>query len=660
MEFDATVDFFFRALTDMFTVKHLFFLFLGTILGLLVGILPGLGGIAGLSVVLPFVFDMEPTHALSMMIGLLAPTTTSDTFPSVLMGIPGTSGSQATVVDGFPMAKRGEGARALGAAFTASLFGGVFGAIILTFAVFAARPIILAMGFGEQLLLIILALSMIGMLTGTSALKGLATCAIGLLVGSIGAAPATGEFRMTFGSIYLSDGIRIVIVGLAMFALPEIVDLLRRSTQISETGTLGHGWMQGFKDAFKHKWIVLRCATIGVIVGALPGLGGSVVDWIAYGHIIQTTKDRENFGKGDIRGVLAPESANNAKEGGAMIPTLLFGIPGSGSYAILLGGFVLVGIEPGITMMTEHLNLTFMMIWSLALANVLGAGLCLLLANYVALLTTIKYAILAPFMVVLIYFAAFQATRDWYDLIALTVMGTLGVFLKRFGWSRPALLIGFFLAPRLEPKIYQSAQVYGWTFFERPIVIVLLILTVLSIFAAWKFSPNAGKTYEEESPHGMRNKKPQLYFGLFMIGFAVVALLDSLQYHPRGMVFPLVVSIISLLMLLPLIIQMARSKTAAAVLYDGELGEDTVYSDYHYLAWIVGMLGLVGLVGFPLGCALFIYVFITKKAGGSHLRNAIFGIAGVSFLSAMSYFLTLSYPPGVLQLLVEMPLWLGG
>ncbi|MDH3702308.1 MAG: tripartite tricarboxylate transporter permease, partial [Alphaproteobacteria bacterium] len=488
MEFDATVDFFFQALRDMFTWKHMFFLALGTIIGLLVGILPGLGGIAGLSVVLPFVFDMEPSHALSMMIGLLAPTTTSDTFPSVLMGIPGTSGSQATVVDGFPMAKRGEGARALGAAFTASLFGGVFGAIILTFAVFAARPIILAMGFGEQLLLIVLALSMIGMLTGTSALKGLATCAIGLLIGSIGAAPATGEFRLTFGSVYLSDGIRIVIVGLAMFALPEIVDLLRRSTKISETGTLGHGWMEGFKDAFRHKWIVLRCATIGCIVGALPGLGGSVVDWIAYGHIIQTTKDRENFGKGDIRGVLAPESANNAKEGGAMIPTLLFGIPGSGSYAILLGGFVLVGIEPGITMMTEHLNLTFMMIWSLALANVLGAGLCLLLANYVALLTTIRYAILAPFMIVLIFFAAFQATRDWYDLIALMVIGTLGVFLKRFGWSRPALLIGFFLAPRLEPKIYQAAQVYGWTFFERPIVIALLILTILSIWAAWKFS----------------------------------------------------------------------------------------------------------------------------------------------------------------------------
>jgi putative tricarboxylic transport membrane protein len=341
------VDVMLSAMGQLADPYHLLFLFTGVILGLVVGILPGLGGIAGLSVLLPFVFGMDASHALAMMIGLIAPTSTSDTFPSVLMGIPGTSASQATVVDGFPMAKRGEGARALGAAFTASMFGGLFGAVVLTGAIFAARPIILAMGFGEQLLLVILALSMIGMLTGTSALKGLSTCCFGLLLGSMGTAPATGEFRLVGESIYLSDGIPIVIVGLGMFALPEIIDLLRRSSRISETATLGHGWIEGFKDVFRHWWIVLRCSVIGCIVGALPGLGGSVVDWIAYGHVVQTTDHRERYGTGDVRGVLAPESANNAKEGGALIPTLLFGIPGSGSMAILLGGRNDVDSESG-------------------------------------------------------------------------------------------------------------------------------------------------------------------------------------------------------------------------------------------------------------------------------------------------------------------------
>jgi TctA family transporter len=612
---------------------------------------------------------MDQADALAMMIGLIAPTATSDTFPSVLMGIPGTSNSQATVVDGFPMAKKGEGARALGAAFSASMFGGLFGAVCLSGAIFAARPIILAMGFGEQLLLVILALSMIGMLTGSSALKGLATCCVGLLLGTLGTAPATGEFRLVPDSnlpiledlsIYLSDGVPIVIVGLGMFAMPEIIDLLRRSTRISETAELGHGWTEGFKDVWRNWWIVLRCSVIGCIVGALPGLGGSVVDWIAYGHVIQTSRNRETFGTGDVRGVLAPESANNAKEGGALIPTLLFGIPGSGSMAILLGGFILIGVEPGVTMLTQHLDLTFVMIWSLALGNILATALCLLLANYVALLTTIRYAYLAPFMLVLIFFAAFQATREWNDLLALFAMGTVGIFMKRFGWSRPALLIGYFLAPRLEPTIYQAYQVYGLTFFERPIVITLIILTAGSIFMAWRFSPNRGKTYPEDGPHGAQDKKPQIIFGLAALGFAVYAFVDSFSYTWYGGIFMQIVAIAAILLMLPLLFQTVRTQTAAGFLYDGERDIDADYSDYHFLGWILGMFALVGLVGFPFGCALFIYLFIEKKVEHSPLKHALMGIAGVTFLGIMSYFLTLRYPQGLLQQVIDMPWYLGG
>jgi putative tricarboxylic transport membrane protein len=653
-------DIFASAFFQLVEPSHLFFLFFGVILGMVVGILPGLGGIAGLSVLLPFVFGMDPSDALAMMIGLIAPTSTSDTFPSVLMGIPGTSASQATVVDGFPLAKKGEGARALGAAFTASMFGGLFGSLVLTGAIFAARPIILAMGFGEQLLLVILALSMIGMLTGTSALKGLVTCCFGLLLGTMGTAPATGEFRLGFDSIYLSDGIPIVIVGLGMFAMPEIIDLLRRSTRIAESAKLGHGWTEGFKDVFRHWWIVLRCSVLGCIVGALPGLGGSVVDWIAYGHVIQTSKNRETFGTGDIRGVLAPESANNAKEGGALIPTLLFGIPGSGSMAILLGGFILIGIEPGVSMLTQHLDLTFTMIWSLALGNVLATMLCLGLANYVSLLTTIRYAYLAPFMFVLIFFAAFQATRDWYDLIALFVMGTLGIFMKRFGWSRPALLIGYFLAPRMEPTIYQAYQVYGLTFFKHTIVIVLLILTVISIFAAWRFSPNRGKTYEEAGPHGSAGKGPQMVFGCAIFAFIAYTFFDSFQYTWLGGVFPQVVSGIAILLSVPLLVQIYRTRTASGVLYDSERDIETDYSDFHYLGWLLGMFALIGLVGFPFGCAFYIFLFMQKKVGNAPLKHAAMGVAGMTFLGLMSYFLTLRYPPGLLQYLVDMPWWLGG
>src|SRR5690606_7196392 len=179
------------------------------------------------------------TLVLPMMIGLLAVTNTSDTFPAVLMGIPGTSGAQATIQDGFPLARKGEAARAIGAAVSASLLGGMFGAVLLTLAIQFARPLILAMGFGEQLMLILLALTMIGMLTGVSALKGLAACGLGLILGSVGAAPATGEYRLDFDTTYLSDGVPLVIVGLAMFAVPEMVEILRRRTTISSLPALG-------------------------------------------------------------------------------------------------------------------------------------------------------------------------------------------------------------------------------------------------------------------------------------------------------------------------------------------------------------------------------------------------------------------------------------
>lgn len=652
-------DVLFSALDLLLQPIHLLYLMLGVFLGLVVGFLPGLGGIAGLSIILPFVFGLDAPSALALMIGLLAPLNTSDTIPAVLMGVPGTSAAQATVVDGFPMAKKGEGGRALGAAFIASMFGGVFGALCLTGAIFAARPIILAMGFGEQLLLVILALSMIGMLTGASALKGLATCCIGLLLGSMGSAPGTGEFRLAFETIYLSEGVPIVIVGLGMFAAPEIIELLRRSTRISESATLGAGMFEGVKDAFRHWWIVLRCSIIGCIVGFMPGLGGSVVDWIAYGHVVQTSKDRDSFGKGDVRGVLAPESANNAKEGGALIPTLLFGIPGSGSMAILLGGFILIGIEPGIPMLTQYLDLTFLMIWSVALANILATAICLVTANYWAKLTTIRYALLAPFMIVLIFFAAFQATRDWYDLFALFIMGTLGVLMKRFGWSRPALLIGYFLAPQIEPTLYQAVQVYGLTFFERPIVIVLALMVVGSVWAAWRFNPNHGKTYPETGPHGRGNMAPQLIFCAAMVGFAGYALADSFRYSPNARMFPLGVSVIALAFLMPLLVQMYRTPAAAGILYDGER-EPAERSDYYFLGWFGVLLAAIGLGGFAVGSALFIYLFTTREAGVAHVRNAVLALACVSWLALMAFLLSLQLPSGLLQWVVEMPMWLGG
>ncbi|MEM8956844.1 MAG: tripartite tricarboxylate transporter permease [Pseudomonadota bacterium] len=648
------------ALAELSNPTTFLALIAGVVVGLMVGILPGLGGTAGLALLLPFVFGMDPGVALAMMIGLTAVTTTSDTFPSVLMGIPGTSGSQATVMDGFPMSKRGEGTRALSAAFVSSLFGGIFGAVVLSFAVFAAKPIILSIGFGEQFMLVVLALSMVGILTGINIWKGLAACSMGLMLGALGAAPLSGVERATLGTSYLLDPLPLVIVGLAMFATPEIIDLLRRQERIAHGGKLGGGWLQGARDWARNWWLSMRCSAIGCIIGALPGLGGSVVDWIAYGHAIQTTRNRERYGTGDVRGVIAPESANNAKEGGALVPTLLLGIPGSGSMAILLGGLILIGIDPGVELVTEQLDLVYLIIWSIAVANIVGAGICFALSPQIAKLTTIRYVLLAPFMLGIIFFAAFQATRSWGDLIALFLLSVLGVYMKRFGWPRPALLIGFVLAERVESSVYQTVALYGFTFLQRPIVIVLLVLTLLSVAAAILFKRSPPGNLTESSPFSHLRTGPQWVFLIAVAGFAAFILWDAQGYNQLTGLYPTVAATSALVFLAPLALNMLRTRRPAPTFYDAESAADEDAaarpSAEYFLGLLLAMLALSALVGFVLGIASFIFLFLWRRGAVTPCK-ALLGAGGfVFFLGVLSDQLTLRYPAGLLQSWVNLPL----
>ena len=645
------------ALVQLTSLETMLALVAGVLIGLLVGILPGLGGTAGLALLLPLVFGMDPDAALALMIGLVAVTTTSDTFPSVLMGIPGTSGSQATVLDGFPM-KKGEGTRALSIAFVSSLVGGILGAFVLSFAVYFAKPIILQVGFGEQFMLVILALSMVGILTGANLWKGLTACCLGLLLGALGSAPLSGVQRATFGSEYLPDPLPLVVVGLAMFATPEIVNLLRRQSSISETGKLSAtGWARGLKDWVSNWWLSLRSSMIGSIIGALPGHGGSVVDWIAYGHAVQTTKNRESYGTGDPHGIVAPESANNAKEGGALVPTLLLGIPGSGSMAILLGGLVLIGIEPGKDMIDNNMDKVYLMIWSIAVANIIGAGICFALAPQIARITTIRYTLIAPFMIGIIFFAAFQATRNWGDLIALLLLSILAIYMKRFGWSRPALLIGFVLSERVEASVYQTVTLYGITFLERPIVLALLALTLASIGLAVFFKQASPEPVTAEGPHSHLRKGPQWIFILGVIALALYVFADGLQYNRLTGLFPMVASISTLVFLFPITVMMFTRSTPSEFFYDAErkMERQDGRSAEFYIGMLFIMLLFSGLVGFVLGIAAFIMVFLRRAAHLDWWKAILGGVGFVLFLGLLSNQLTLRYPAGLLQEFVNLP-----
>lgn len=659
------MDQFLSSLGQLFEVTHLLFLFGGTLLGLTVGILPGLGGTSGLALVLPFVFALEPSHALAMMIGVLAPTTTSDTFPAVLMGVPGTSGSQATVMDGFPLSQQGMAARALSAAFLSSLLGGVFGAVILSVSIYYAIPIIMTFGFGEQFLLIVLALLMVGALTGENFVKGITACFLGLIIGSVGSAPITGDPRFTFDTLYLIEGIPLVIVGLGLFAIPEIVGLLDSKGAIAKSLKNEKGWLAGMADVCRNWWLVVRCSTLGCVVGALPGLGGTVVDWIAYSHLKQTIKDSSRLGKGDIRGVIAPESANNAKEGGALIPTLLFGIPGSGNKVLLLGGFILVGIEPGLDMVTTHLDLTYLMIWSLAIANILGAGLCIGFAPHISKLTLVRYYILAPVMITLIFFATFNVNRDWYDFIGLLGFGLIGIIFKHYGWSRPALLIGFFLSSKVELLSYQTQAVYGLSFLSRPVAVILMVLcfTTIVLLLRQRFD----KSYDSSA---IQNKLKQIYLvvGLLCLPLAVIWDVSAIP-DSRATLYPIGVCTIAILLLgLILSVQIGDLRQVGCLqnsfirfvntnIFVASSGFNSQF--YYYLS-ILGYLALNFIFGFPIASVLFINLFIWFHDKADLKISLFISVILLLILWGLSSLLTLQFPNGLIGTFIDMPWWLGG
>ncbi len=477
-----------EALQIILQPSHFAYLALGVIVGIALGPIPGVGGLVGMTLLLPLTYGLDPAAGLAMLVGVGAVNNTSDTFPAILLGVPGGSGSQATIMDGYPLARQGQAGRALSASFMASMFGGLIGALVLTLALPVARPLILSFGTPELLMLSLLGLCTVGLLSGRTPILGLTAAALGLLLGTIGSAPVAPVTRYTFEIEYLFDGIPLIVLSMGLFALPEMVDILARGGAIAtKMSSFGSGWWEGVKDMRRHWWLVIRHSVIGAGIGAIPGLGSSIAAWLNYGYVIQRAKDKSRFGKGDIRGVIAPESANNAQEGGNLIPTLLFGVPGSAAMAILLAAMVVLGVQPGPKLLESNLSLVFVVIWSLAFANLMATGICIVLCRPISRMTLLPFKLIFPAIFILIVLGAFQSTRHIGDLVCLLLFGLLGWGMKRAGMPRPPLLIGFILAPMIERDLWVTVSRYDMEWLTRPGVLAMILLAaaVLS-FGMWK------------------------------------------------------------------------------------------------------------------------------------------------------------------------------
>lgn len=452
--------------------------------------MPGIGSKTAIALLLPFAFVLNKYEAIALIVSIWAVSNTANSITSILFSVPGGGGSQATIMDGYPMARKGEAARALAAAFTSSAVGGVIGALMLFAAIPVLRPLVLLLGPPEFFMLVMLGVAMVGTLSGSSPLKGIVVGAFGLLISLVGVHLITAIPRFTFESIYLMEGVPLVPISIGLFAIPELIFLATRGSTIAnvELTNLRAGTMQGIRDTFTHWWLVVRSSILGVWIGIIPGLGSSVADWFAYGYAKQTCKGaKETFGTGDVRGVIAVDAATNAKEGGAMIPTLAFGIPGSSTLALIFGGLVIVGVTPGREMLTTQLDVTFSIIWLLIIASILTSVLCLLFTKQLAMITRLSPKILFPVILAMAVMGSFASSNQFEDILVMLAFGTLGYFMRAAGWPRPPLLLGLVLGPLAERHMWTSVQIYGAGFLLRPGVLIILAILVISVaYPLWR------------------------------------------------------------------------------------------------------------------------------------------------------------------------------
>ncbi len=665
-----------KAFVTLMDPTRLMFLAAGCVMGLVLGIVPGIGGLTGTAMLLPFTFNMDPYSAFALLLGLGATTATGDPIPAVLFGVPGGAASAATVLDGYPMAKKGEAGRALSAAYMSSLMGGVFGALLMALTIPILRPVMLFIGSPELLAFSVLGISMVAVLSGNAPLRGAVAGCLGVMIAMIGTDPQSGTLRWTFDSLYLWDGLPLTPLLLGIFALPELCDLLIARVAIaSDTGTrnIYKGQWQGVKDCLQNWWLIMRCSWIGGGIGSIPGISASVVDWLAYGHALKTEKGASaTFGKGDVRGVIASESSNNAKEGGALVPTVAFGVPGSATMAILLGAFLIHGLVPGPDMLTKNLDITYAMVWSVALANILGAGMCYAFSPQFARLATLRYSLILPAVLGIIYIGAFEATRNWGDLYTLLFFGLVGWIMKQFKWPRPPLILGVVLGDTIERYLFISVERYGISWFLRPVVAALFILAIIGLARPlMQDVRNHGGLKKMVTSFGAPQFRWSQLFTAFMLSVIAAMAAAALRWDFSAKIVPLVVGGTGIaLAALSLFNEMCRKENdpepadlAAETQHQVEekihmdLTSDTAHLPTReivtraawFFGYLIGFMAVMAVIGLIPTVAVFVVFFMRYEARERWSLVVPYAVCTVLFIYiAFDYFMAVPWPPTLL------------
>ena len=545
----------------------LLMLAIGVFLGYWAGILPGLGGLVTMSLLIPFTLGMDPFAALALLIGMYGVVLITGDLTSILVGVPGEPASAPLVLDGYGLAKRGLATRAMSAAVLSSVAGAIIGGTLLLLTIPVMRPLVLALGSGEIFMLTVLGLAMVASLSGRSILKGIATASLGLLLAAIGPVAGVAEIRYSFGQLYLLDGLDIIPFAVGLFAIPEVADLHRSRSSIARGARIAEGrkdgaW-SGLGEVLRGRWLVLRTSLIGAGIGAIPGLGGTVAAWMAYGHAAQTSKD-EAFGSHSFDGVLGPGAANNSKEGGGLIPTVAFGVPGTAVMAVLLGAFIVIGIQPGPNMVSENLDITYFLVWVLMVANILGALMALATLKQLGRVTYIRGTLLVPFVVALVLVGAGAATGHEGDLIAVVLFGLLAWFMRVYGWPVVPLLLGFVLGSRVETTLFLAIRIHGASFLNDPIVIILILGVLATLASAYRANRRRReRPLSEEDAGGDRavpGSASSLVFAAFLLAVAGVGIWGAWDWDFQARLLPTAASCLAVVTVLAAVAVDLRSR----------------------------------------------------------------------------------------------------
>ncbi len=537
------------------------------------------------------------------------------------------------------------------------------------------NPLVLSIGSPEFFMLALLGITFVASLSGRNLLKGLAAGCLGLALATVGLDPIRASPRFTFegilgenASLFLWDGVSLVAVAIGLFAIPEIVDLAIQGTSIAreKVGKLGGVW-QGVKDTFHHFWLVIRCSAIGTYIGILPGIGGGAAQWIAYAHAVQSSPAKERFGKGAVEGVLGPGAANNSKDGGALVPTVAFGVPGSVSMAILLGAFLIHGIVPGPDMLdpAKHLPLTFSFVWIIVIGNIITVSVCFLFLNQLAKITYIRGALLVPFLLLLIYLGGFTVKNSFGDMILVLIFGALGWFMIQFDWQRPPLLLGLVLGTIAERNLFISTRAYGagWLMHPGVIVIGLLILGAI-LYSALQIRKDRIRSAAGGPQSRMdiqleivvKNPTYRVAFALFCVGlFAYIlreAFYEIRPVEEQAALFPIIVGVPGLafsgLVLGQEFLRVLRQADILQAPPDSQTGVIRRRA-LSIIGWTLGFFAVIWLLGFsiagPVATLLYLKLGSGEKWG---ITLVLSFLMWVFFYGLFDHFLHLPFPEGEL------------